>query len=80
MADRLLTKDEVAAMVGVPANAVAVAARRRRLAYVRIGKEYRYRVEDVDAWVESQRVSPIAKAELEALQLTPRSSAWGGAA
>ena len=54
MADRLLTADDVAEMLGVPKSWVNAASRKGELPTVTLGRYRRYRREAVDAWICSQ--------------------------
>lgn len=54
MADRLLTADDVAEMLGVPKSWVYAASRKGELPTVTLGRYRRYRREAVDAWIRSQ--------------------------
>lgn len=77
MSGRLLTRAEVAAMKGVSENAIAVAAREKRLGHVKVGNSYRFREDDVDAWLESLRVAPKPRdvGDVAPFRLTPRAEA-----
>lgn len=73
--DHLMTRDEVAAMVGnITANAVKLAAQRREIAYVKVKNRYLFREDDVRAWIESRRVPALAATAVKA-KLTARSAA-----
>jgi excisionase family DNA binding protein len=52
--DRLLTRDDVAQMLGVTRGTLAVWASTRRynLPVVKVGRAVRYRASDVEAWLE----------------------------
>jgi excisionase family DNA binding protein len=51
-ASRLLTPDDVAALLGVPRSMVYTLARRGDLPTVRVGDRYvRFRAEAVDQWI-----------------------------
>ena len=58
MHDRLLTLDEVAAYVGVSKRWLYTQARTGRLPAILIARTYRFRLSDVDAFVDGFRVSP----------------------
>jgi excisionase family DNA binding protein len=61
IARRLLTADEVAALLGVPRSFVYALARRGELPTVRIGERYvRFREEALDRWI-AQRETTEAK-------------------
>jgi excisionase family DNA binding protein len=50
--DRLLTADEVAAMLHVTKSWVYDQTRQRRMPHVRLGRYVRYRRSAVDRWIE----------------------------
>lgn len=76
MSDRLLTRAEAAEMVGVTESLVRTAARDHALAYVKTGRTFRFREDDVRAWVESMRV-PADKRKAHTFHVTSRSMARG---
>jgi excisionase family DNA binding protein len=51
--DRLLTADEVAAMLSVPVSWVRESTRSGAIPVVELGRYRRYRAADVEAWLES---------------------------
>lgn len=58
MTDRLLTEEELAALLGVePATLVAWRYRRQGPAFIKVGRLPRYRTEDVDAWLAARTVT-----------------------
>jgi excisionase family DNA binding protein len=52
--NRLMTAEEVAAMLGVPKSWVYSASRRGELPTVTLGRYRRYRAEAVEKWIEEQ--------------------------
>jgi excisionase family DNA binding protein len=62
MTDRLLTADEVAAMVNVPTSWVRESTRSGAIPHLRLGRYVRYREEAVLAWLEecSRPSRPVA--------------------
>lgn len=54
----LLTADDVAALLGVPASWVYEQSRRGRIPTVTLGRYRRYRREAIDAWI-AQLEAPI---------------------
>lgn len=57
VADRLLTADDVAEMLGVPKSWVYAASRKGELPTVPLGRYRRYRPEAVEAWIREQERS-----------------------
>ncbi|MCA9078252.1 MAG: helix-turn-helix domain-containing protein [Planctomycetaceae bacterium] len=59
---RLLTPSEVAAMLGVKVQTLALwrSTQRYDLRYIKIGSAIRYRAEDVLQFIERQTVSPAS--------------------
>ncbi|HWV87338.1 MAG TPA: helix-turn-helix domain-containing protein [Capillimicrobium sp.] len=57
--DRLLTADEVAAMLYVTKGWVYEQTRRHRMPHVRLGRYVRYRRSAVDSWVEQLEADSI---------------------
>jgi excisionase family DNA binding protein len=57
-ANRLLTPDEVAEMLDVKPQTLAVwrCQKRQDLPYIKVGHKIRYRLRDVEAWLERQTV------------------------
>lgn len=65
MSSALLTVEEAAALLRVPASWVYERTRRRsvdRLPGIRLGKYWRFREADLQAWIEGQRVGGRANA------------------
>jgi excisionase family DNA binding protein len=54
MQSSLLTAQDVAAMLGVPASWVYSQTRAGRIPTVKLGRYYRYRREVIATWVEAQ--------------------------
>jgi Helix-turn-helix domain len=55
--DRLLTRREAAAFLAVPEKTLATwAYRHDGPTYYRVGRWTRYRIEDLQAWLDSRRV------------------------
>ena len=56
---KLLTPPELADLLGIP-EATLAQWRYRHVGppYVKVGRHIRYRVEDIEAWVEAQTVTP----------------------
>ena len=54
--EQLLTRDDVAQMLGVTRGTLAVWASTHRydLPFVKVGRSVRYRARDVEAWLESR--------------------------
>lgn len=57
----LMTLDEVVAYVGVSKRWAYEQARTGALPCMLIARNYRFRVDDVDAWVDGFRVSPASE-------------------
>lgn len=57
--DRLLTADEVAAMLHVTKAWVYDQTRRRRMPHVRLGRYVRYRRSAIDGWVAGLEASSL---------------------
>ena len=53
MTGRLLTAEEIAERLGVPANWPLAQARAGHMPHVKLGRYTRFDVADVDAWLES---------------------------
>jgi hypothetical protein len=67
---KLLTPEGVADEIGhIKASTITAARRRQELAATKVGRQYLYRVEDVEAWLQSRRT---AVKEPGALNVTPR--------
>jgi excisionase family DNA binding protein len=65
--DSLMTVEEVAKLLRVPASWVYERTRRQcnqRMPGFRLGKYWRFRLDDVLAWIERQRVGPKPNARL----------------
>lgn len=60
MSDDLLTTKQLAEYLGVTARTLEL-WRETRVgpAWVRVGRKVRYRREDVEAWLESRRQTPV---------------------
>jgi len=56
---KVLTKEEVAAVCRVDAKTIQWWTRRRTMPFVKIGRTIRYIEEDINRWVEKQRVLPV---------------------
>jgi excisionase family DNA binding protein len=54
MADRLLTAEDVAEILGVPKSWVYAASRRGELPTVTLGRYRRYRPEAIEQWITEQ--------------------------
>ena len=62
-ADPLLTTYQTADYLGVPRQTLAVWRSRRPLvgpAHMKVGRYIRYRLSEIDAWLDSQRTDPAA--------------------
>jgi excisionase family DNA binding protein len=59
--NRLLSVDEVAAMLGVRVQTLAVwrSSKRHDLLYIKVGHNVRYRLSDVEAWLVSRTVGAV---------------------
>jgi excisionase family DNA binding protein len=58
---RLLTADDVAAILDVPRSLVYALARRGELPAIRVGERYvRFRAEAIERWIEGQEASAPA--------------------
>lgn len=59
--NNLMTNEEAAAMLGTTVSTLQAwrSTKRYNLKYVKIGKSVRYRLEDVQAFIESRTVSPV---------------------
>ena len=66
MSGRLLTADQVAALLGVPKSWVYEQSRRGRIPTVTLGRYRRYRAEAIDRWLEELERNG------EPLSLSPR--------
>ena len=56
--DDLLNLKEVAAILKIGRAAVQIWAKQGRIPAVKIGKSYRVRRRDLEAWFEAQRTTP----------------------
>ncbi len=58
--NNLMTPKETAAMLGTTPGVLSVwrSTQRYSLKFVKVGKSVRYRVEDVEAFIESRTVTP----------------------
>lgn len=57
--DELLSEDEVAALLKVARGTLRTWRNRNQgPSFVRVGDLYRYKTDDVKAWVESRKVTP----------------------
>lgn len=54
MADKLLTAEEIAAVLSVPTSWVRDHTRQGRIPHVQLGRYVRYRLDKVLEWVEEQ--------------------------
>jgi excisionase family DNA binding protein len=57
VSDRLLTTEEVANYLAKPRSWIDGNAERLKIPRIRMGNHYRYRLSDVDAWLDSLKVS-----------------------
>lgn len=58
---RLLTADEVAALLGVPKTWVYAETRAGRIPHVTLGRYRRYRREAIDEWIAQRERGPGAR-------------------
>jgi hypothetical protein len=58
---RLLNEDEAAAHLGVTPGTLSVwrCTKRYALAYIKCGRLVRYRLEDLERFIETRRVKPL---------------------
>jgi excisionase family DNA binding protein len=61
-AERLMTADEVAAVLQVARGWVYAATRRNEIPHVRLGRYVRYRPSAIEAWMATIEQSPPARA------------------
>jgi hypothetical protein len=63
--EHLVTPEQAAEYLGTTPGNLAVwrCERRMPLPYIKCGKSVRYRVEDLLAFVESRRISPVTEAQ-----------------
>ena len=52
LTDRLLTADDVAAIVGMTKDWIYAEVRAGRIPHVKLGRYYRFREESIAAWIE----------------------------
>jgi len=72
MPSALISRSEAATYLGVPEKSLAAwAYQGRGPSYFRVGKYARYRLGDLDAWLEARRVSPD-QVGVEAMNTTDR--------
>ncbi|MDW5330803.1 MULTISPECIES: helix-turn-helix domain-containing protein [unclassified Plantactinospora] len=64
MDDELLTADEVAARLRATPRFVRRLVAERRIAFVKVGRLVRFEASAVTAYIESNRVVPMTRAEL----------------
>ncbi|MEV0734220.1 helix-turn-helix domain-containing protein [Polymorphospora sp. NPDC050346] len=60
----LLTSDEVAVRLRASPRFVRRLVSERRIGFVKVGRSVRFDPADVDAYIESNRVKPLTRAEL----------------
>lgn len=64
--DKLLTPDETAELLNTPiANLSAWRYNGTGPAFIRVGRQIRYRPDDLEAWLESRRVDPMNYGDAE---------------
>lgn len=54
MTDRLLTAEQVAEILGVPASWIYEQARKGRIPHIKLGRYVRFRHSAVEAWLDEQ--------------------------
>jgi excisionase family DNA binding protein len=59
--ERLLTREETAALLRKPVSWLRYAERRHLIPFVRVGQQIRYRASDLERWLE-EGASPSAEA------------------
>jgi len=64
MADELLTADEVAARLRATPRFVRRLVAERRIEYVKVGRLVRFEASAVAAYIDSNRVVPINRAQI----------------
>jgi excisionase family DNA binding protein len=65
--DALLSPEEVAEQIGhVKAWTITAARRRQEIAATKVGKKFLFRVEDVEAWLQSRRTAVKAPGSVDA--------------
>jgi excisionase family DNA binding protein len=57
--ERLLTAEQVAALLGVKRGWVYAQARADRIPHVRLGRYTRFRVESIEAWAAERERGPV---------------------
>jgi excisionase family DNA binding protein len=57
----LLTKEEAAAYLGTTERHVQRLWTERRIPAVKVGRKVRFRVRDLDAWIDSHTVPEVAR-------------------
>ncbi len=62
MSDDILTIREVAEYLKVTEKTVYGLAQKRRIPCFKVGGQWRFRREDLDAWIERQQEGPTQKA------------------
>jgi excisionase family DNA binding protein len=55
MLERWVTTEEVAAHIGKPTSFIYANAKRLGMRYSKVGQQYRWRLSEVDAWMDSQK-------------------------
>ena len=58
---KLVTADDVAAMLGVPSSWLYAQARRNAIPHVRLGRYVRFDPSDVERWIAEQKTTNGAK-------------------
>lgn len=62
--DRLLTVEEAAGRLGTPTRFVRRLVAERRIPFSKIGKYVRFRVEDIDSFIEAGRIEPTLRSRV----------------
>jgi excisionase family DNA binding protein len=57
MAERLLTVDDIAQLIGMRADYVYALARRGEIPHLRFGRTVRFRNESIERWLQEQESS-----------------------
>jgi excisionase family DNA binding protein len=60
---RLLTADDVAAMLGVPKTWVYAETRAGRMPHVELGRYRRYRTDAIEAWIAQRERGPVGRSK-----------------
>ena len=70
----LLTTDELAQYLGLEAGAIRTRLHRGQdlPPYIKLGRQYRWRLEDVDAWLKSRLVHSVPRSPRPAREVHPR--------